>query len=131
MQNNMTAYTSCLLIASQPNQKKTAHEKEIAKDLLRRGGIEPPAPRRCRMATENFTTKPSARVIQTELKIPNIKVEPECAEHWNVMAASRRCVTRVDAKSLLPMAFLLTHGHLAWGTKHRAQRPRPTCVTES
>ncbi|KAK1623899.1 hypothetical protein BDP81DRAFT_113982 [Colletotrichum phormii] len=26
---------------------------------LRRGGIEPPAPRRCLMATENFTTKPS------------------------------------------------------------------------
>ncbi|OHE99368.1 hypothetical protein CORC01_05409 [Colletotrichum orchidophilum] len=28
---------------------------------MRRGGIEPPAPRRCWMATENFTTKPSAR----------------------------------------------------------------------
>ncbi|KAL0930415.1 hypothetical protein CTRU02_214490 [Colletotrichum truncatum] len=28
---------------------------------MRRGGIEPPAPRRCLMATENFTTKPSAR----------------------------------------------------------------------
>ncbi|KAF6843902.1 hypothetical protein CMUS01_01659 [Colletotrichum musicola] len=27
---------------------------------MRRGGIEPPAPRRCWMATENFTTKPSA-----------------------------------------------------------------------
>ncbi|KAL0934127.1 uncharacterized protein CTRU02_210926 [Colletotrichum truncatum] len=27
---------------------------------MRRGGIEPPAPRRCSMATENFTTKPSA-----------------------------------------------------------------------
>ncbi|KAL0935226.1 uncharacterized protein CTRU02_209817 [Colletotrichum truncatum] len=27
---------------------------------MRRGGIEPPAPRRCLMATENFTTKPSA-----------------------------------------------------------------------
>ncbi|KAI3558088.1 hypothetical protein CABS02_01761 [Colletotrichum abscissum] len=26
---------------------------------MRRGGIEPPAPRRCWMATENFTTKPS------------------------------------------------------------------------
>ncbi|KAK0377518.1 hypothetical protein CLIM01_05123 [Colletotrichum limetticola] len=26
---------------------------------MRRGGIEPPAPRRCLMATENFTTKPS------------------------------------------------------------------------
>ncbi|KAL0937912.1 uncharacterized protein CTRU02_207643 [Colletotrichum truncatum] len=29
---------------------------------MRRGGIEPPAPRRCLMATENFTTKPSALV---------------------------------------------------------------------
>ncbi|KAK1855488.1 hypothetical protein CCHR01_01812 [Colletotrichum chrysophilum] len=28
---------------------------------MRRGGIEPPAPRRCWMATENFTTKPSAQ----------------------------------------------------------------------
>ncbi|KAL0941375.1 uncharacterized protein CTRU02_204138 [Colletotrichum truncatum] len=30
---------------------------------MRRGGIEPPAPRRCLMATENFTTKPSALMI--------------------------------------------------------------------
>ncbi|KAK2775863.1 hypothetical protein CKAH01_12672 [Colletotrichum kahawae] len=30
---------------------------------MRRGGIEPPAPRRCWMATENFTTKPSAQFI--------------------------------------------------------------------
>ncbi|KAK0378420.1 hypothetical protein CLIM01_04195 [Colletotrichum limetticola] len=30
---------------------------------MRRGGIEPPAPRRCLMATENFTTKPSTRLI--------------------------------------------------------------------
>ncbi|KAK2737673.1 hypothetical protein CKAH01_18832 [Colletotrichum kahawae] len=30
---------------------------------MRRGGIEPPAPRRCLMATENFTTKPSAHLI--------------------------------------------------------------------
>ncbi|KAL0931396.1 uncharacterized protein CTRU02_214131 [Colletotrichum truncatum] len=30
---------------------------------MRRGGIEPPAPRRCLMATENFTTKPSAQVV--------------------------------------------------------------------
>ncbi|KAF6841038.1 hypothetical protein CMUS01_03702 [Colletotrichum musicola] len=30
---------------------------------MRRGGIEPPAPRRCWMATENFTTKPSAHCI--------------------------------------------------------------------
>ncbi|KAK1711376.1 hypothetical protein BDP67DRAFT_519069 [Colletotrichum lupini] len=29
---------------------------------MRRGGIEPPAPRRCWMATENFTTKPSTRL---------------------------------------------------------------------
>ncbi|KAK0381526.1 hypothetical protein CLIM01_01111 [Colletotrichum limetticola] len=29
---------------------------------MRRGGIEPPAPRRCWMATENFTTKPSTLV---------------------------------------------------------------------
>ncbi|KAL4406307.1 hypothetical protein CABS03_12708 [Colletotrichum abscissum] len=30
---------------------------------MRRGGIEPPAPRRCWMATENFTTKPSTRLV--------------------------------------------------------------------
>ncbi|KAL0934073.1 uncharacterized protein CTRU02_210872 [Colletotrichum truncatum] len=30
---------------------------------MRRGGIEPPAPRRCWMATENFTTKPSAQTM--------------------------------------------------------------------
>ncbi|KAF6844272.1 hypothetical protein CMUS01_01241 [Colletotrichum musicola] len=30
---------------------------------MRRGGIEPPAPRRCWMATENFTTKPSALMV--------------------------------------------------------------------
>ncbi|KAK2779294.1 hypothetical protein CKAH01_11375 [Colletotrichum kahawae] len=31
---------------------------------MRRGGIEPPAPRRCLMATENFTTKPSAHLMR-------------------------------------------------------------------
>ncbi|KAK0373224.1 hypothetical protein CLIM01_09403 [Colletotrichum limetticola] len=31
---------------------------------MRRGGIEPPAPRRCLMATENFTTKPSTQMIR-------------------------------------------------------------------
>ncbi|KAL0937765.1 uncharacterized protein CTRU02_207496 [Colletotrichum truncatum] len=31
---------------------------------MRRGGIEPPAPRRCWMATENFTTKPSAHYME-------------------------------------------------------------------
>ncbi|KAK1838319.1 hypothetical protein CCHR01_19058 [Colletotrichum chrysophilum] len=37
---------------------------------MRRGGIEPPAPRRCLMATENFTTKPSARcVFGTSLRV--------------------------------------------------------------
>ncbi|KAL0932907.1 uncharacterized protein CTRU02_211870 [Colletotrichum truncatum] len=30
---------------------------------MRRGGIEPPAPRRCLVATENFTTKPSALLM--------------------------------------------------------------------
>ncbi|KAI3550083.1 hypothetical protein CABS03_08738 [Colletotrichum abscissum] len=34
---------------------------------MRRGGIEPPAPRRCWMATENFTTKPSARFALSSL----------------------------------------------------------------
>ncbi|KAK1687611.1 hypothetical protein BDP55DRAFT_658892 [Colletotrichum godetiae] len=29
---------------------------------MRRGGIEPPAPRRCWVATENFTTKPSTQL---------------------------------------------------------------------
>ncbi|KAK1996580.1 hypothetical protein LX36DRAFT_109410 [Colletotrichum falcatum] len=33
--------------------------------MMRRGGIEPPAPRRCWMATENFTTKPSALSMMT------------------------------------------------------------------
>ncbi|KAF6836365.1 hypothetical protein CMUS01_05442 [Colletotrichum musicola] len=39
---------------------------------MRRGGIEPPAPRRCWMATENFTTKPSARLMIVEVKISYI-----------------------------------------------------------
>ncbi|KAK1843377.1 hypothetical protein CCHR01_13989 [Colletotrichum chrysophilum] len=37
---------------------------------MRRGGIEPPAPRRCLMATENFTTKPSAHVMRCCLGNP-------------------------------------------------------------
>ncbi|KAK1446322.1 hypothetical protein CMEL01_10565 [Colletotrichum melonis] len=36
---------------------------------MRRGGIEPPAPRRCWMATENFTTKPSTRLEFFQLEV--------------------------------------------------------------
>ncbi|KAK2737885.1 hypothetical protein CKAH01_18812 [Colletotrichum kahawae] len=59
---------------------------------MRRGGIEPPAPRRCLMATENFTTKPSARCFAgphcgSSMHVPG----PEAGQ----VAASAQNITKI------------------------------------
>ncbi|KAK1561560.1 uncharacterized protein LY79DRAFT_574109 [Colletotrichum navitas] len=54
---------------------------------MRRGGIEPPAPRRCWMATENFTTKPSALVMRyaSQDADPDSKMLQESTRDWGAI----------------------------------------------
>ncbi|KAF0319677.1 hypothetical protein GQ607_013157 [Colletotrichum asianum] len=68
---------------------------------MRRGGIGTPAPRRCSMATENFTTKPSARCVsRTSLRVLDGRRRrrsgSSCSPAQNIAKAPRDPVAELE-----------------------------------